>query len=532
MHREKIRAMKRDCHRFMRAAMVASALHRLISAASPMIAAGMIGDMANHLLTLDSGAIAKGMPAFLCAVFFQVFVAPECELALNLLLTKQGFAYDGFLMEKFIRLPLRVVQTTDAGCVMERLEEDASAFCWNQMTLYAYPAAVLLCAASFGWSMVRNHIVFTLAIVLLAALPVIRAGHIGKRQTELKKQVSEQNEARKQMEQELFDARDFAKSFSLDGFFIGRLRKQFAEFLEKTGREQDRMDAQTETLDFLCSYGVQLGAVLLGAVLISLNQLTLGGLLSGYLMIPALRQCCQYVREWVIEAHDEKKYLERLAFFYETDGEDADSGGILQALDAEDVCFAYPGTEKPVLDGMSFHMTSRENYRLVGANGSGKTTLLSILAGLYEPQGGTVCGGAPVGQRRKSVALQEQEGTIFSGTVWDNLFAAADKQEFAARLLSEMGMEKPLEYVVTAQGTNLSPGEKKKILLSRALLKDAPFLLLDEPLNHLDEQGGQALLARLVQRGTGILLISHQDGKFGNLPIKDYVLRRAQEMGA
>ena len=518
--------MKSDCRQFMRTAFVASFFHRLVNMAAPTVAAWMIGDMANHLLVLDRQAIATGMPPFLCAVFFQVVVVALLQLALNLLLTKQGFAYDGFLMEKFIRLPLRIVQTTDAGSVMERLEEDAADFFWNQMTLCTYPAAVVLYFAVFAYAMIRNncHIIFVVTIVLLAALPVMRAAHIGKRQSELKKQVSEYNESRKQMEQELFSAREFSRSFSLDEYFIERLRNQFSVFLKRTGSEQYRMEAKTEIMNFLCSHGVQLCAVLVGAVLISFDRLTLGALLSGYLMIPAIRQCCRYVRDWVTELPNEKKCLERLKFFYSADGESNESVEVLQSLDADNISFTYPGSEASVLSSVNFHMDAHENYRIVGANGSGKTTLLSILAGLYEPQDGTVCGGASVGCRRKSVALQEQTGTIFSGTVWENLFLPKSKQRAAATLLNEMGFEKNLNYETASEGSNLSPGERKKLLLTRALLRDAPFLMLDEPLNHLDEDGKRALLTQLERRNSGLLLISHQNIDLRNSPFKDYKL--------
>ncbi|MDO5423085.1 MAG: ABC transporter ATP-binding protein [Eubacteriales bacterium] len=438
MNRDLKRAIRRDCRRFLRTAVLASFLHRLSNVAAPLTAAWLIGDMANCLLTLDSKAIASGMSAFLCAVFFQVVVAALFNLALNLLLTRQGFAYDSFLMGKFIRLPLTVSLTADAGSVMERLEEDSAAFCWNQMTLCAYPGAVLLCFAVFGYAMVRNDcpVNFALTIVFLAALPVIRAARIGKRQTALKKQVSENQETRKQLEQELFDARDFAKSYSLEDYFIGRSRNLFRNFLKETGTAQNRMDAKTEVLDFLCSSGVQFGAVLVGAVLISMGMLTPGTLLSGYLMIPAIRQCCQYATDWVAEAHDEKKYLDRLAFFYSAGAEPSDSGEPLDSLDAEDITFTYPGSETPALDGVNFHMGLQETRRLTGSNGSGKTTLLSILAGLYDPQTGIVCNGAAVSQRRNSVALLEQNGTIFSGTVWENLFLPENKRTEAVSMVS------------------------------------------------------------------------------------------------
>ena len=72
--------------------------------------------------------------------------------------------------------------------------------------------------------------------------------------------------------------------------------------------------------------------------------------------------------------------------------------------------------------------------------------------------------------------------------------------------------------------SNLSPGERKKLLLTRALLRDAPFLLLDEPLNHLDEDGKRARLAQLEKRRTGLLLISHVCVEVRNTSVISYFL--------
>lgn len=524
MRNEVKRQMKRDCCKFMRASIFASFFHRLTAVAAPLVAAWLIGDMTNYLLALDVNSITSEMLPFLCAVFFQVVIAALFNLLLNLRLTKDGFAYDGFLMEKFIRLPLRTIQTTDSGAVIERLEEDSSAFCWNQMTLYAYPGAILLCFLVFCYSMAVSdtHFVFVLTVIIIAAIPVIRTTHIGKAQTALKKQVSEYNDARKQMEQELYDSRDFAKCYLLEDFFIRRLNNLFCGFIKKTGTVQCRMDAKTEALDYLCDYGVQLGSILVGSILISINELTLGALLSGYLMIPTIQQCFQYVKEFVTELHDENKYLERLSFFYEADGESEEPIEVLETIDADDISFTYPGSDNPVFQGIHFHMSKAQNIRLAGQNGSGKTTLLSILAGLYKPETGKVCNGLKVCQLRRNVALQEQNGTIFSGTIWDNLFLPDSKRDQAAALLREMGMDKSLEYIIASEGDNLSPGERKKIQLARALLKDAPFLALDEPLNHLDDQGKKALISQMQRRGKGMLIISHQDVSIPNVTMESY----------
>ncbi len=524
---EQDRLIRKDCRKFLRGVICASFLHRLTNIAAPTLAAWLIGDMASALLALDKAAILTRLPAFACAVLVQVAGVASAELALNLLLTKQGFAYDSFLMDQFIHLPLLRIQRVEAGAVMERLEEDAAAFCWNQMALCAYPAVAMVFGAGVIMAFFRSGcpMLFALTILALAALPLARTASMAGTRTRLKKEASEYSEDRKQLEQELFSARDFAKSFSLHDFFIGRLEKCFHAFLQKTGQTQCRMDAFVAALDFLSGQGSRLCVVLVGAFLAARGRMELGALLTGVLMLPSLTQCFVYIRSWVTEKHDEAKYLDRISVFYGEFEDGEDTAPVLTSLDAENVCFSYSENGKNVLSGVDFHMTGRESVRLAGPNGSGKTTLLSILAGLYEPSFGNVCGGAPVGQRRKSTALQEQNGAVFSGTVWENLFLGEDKRPAAEALLAEMGFGKTLEYTVQPGGGNLSPGERKKLLLARAFLRDAPFLLLDEPLNHLDVQAAEVVKRRLRQRQGGVLLISHREDICEGLAIGRFLMK-------
>ena len=290
--------MRRDCRHYMSGAILLSFFHRLTSVTAPMAAAWLIGDMANHLLTLNRDAIQEGMPGFLCAVFFQVIGVALFNLSLNLLLTKQGFAYDGFLMGKFIHLPLETIQTTSSGAVMERLEEDSAAFCWNQMVLCAYPGAVTICAIVFFHIILRERfpVIFVLTVLVLAALPIFRAELVGQARAALTRQISEYQGDRKQLEQELYDSAPLSRCLGLERFLVGRLGKRFQIYLSQCGKQLYQLDAKSELLDYLCSHGVQIGTILVGSLLISAGKLTLGSLLSGYLMIPAIRTCCGYRR--------------------------------------------------------------------------------------------------------------------------------------------------------------------------------------------------------------------------------------------
>ena len=106
--------------------------------------------------------------------------------------------------------------------------------------------------------------------------------------------------------------------------------------------------------------------------------------------------------------------------------------------------------------------------------------------------------------------MQEQNGKLFSGTVAENLFLSPEQMEEGAAVLRGMGFEKPLDQAVLSNGSNLSPGERKKIILTRALLRNTAFLALDEPLNHLDAKGREFLKQYLDQRKAGLILVNHQ----------------------
>src|SRR5699024_3739800 len=129
MSNNRTRQLKRDCRAFLPGVIFLCFLHRLTGLATPTFLARLMGDMSDSLLRLDTPAILSALPPFLCAVSLQVLLVPGWKLVLNLLLTKQGFSYDAFLMNKFIRLPLSSVEKVEAGALMERLEEDSAALC-------------------------------------------------------------------------------------------------------------------------------------------------------------------------------------------------------------------------------------------------------------------------------------------------------------------------------------------------------------------------------------------------------------------
>ena len=110
---------------------------------------------------------------------------------------------------------------------------------------------------------------------------------------------------------------------------------------------------------------------------------------------------------------------------------------------------------------------------------------------------------------RSHIVFVDQNSSLFSGTVKENLFS--DDTDKARKLFDKFGFTKTLDTVIGKDGEGLSPGERKKLIIIRAFLHNGEFLLMDEPLNHLDKKGFEALIDELGAFEGGKIIITHKD---------------------
>lgn len=527
------RRMRRDCAHLMAGAIGASFFWCFLSIASPTVLSILLGGMADALLALDTSVIWIQMPAFLVAMFMTVLLLPGAALVKNLVLTKQGTAYDVFLMDSTLYMPSKSLHQIDPGDFLRRFEIDRTMYYISLVRLLSYPIAIVLYIVFLAILVIRNGFsgIFCICIFLLSALPVLYDSAMASRQADLNKQTAEYEGKRTQLELELLSLKDFAYGFFLHSFLVVRLRRGFETYWGKIGREQNRKTALGLVLQFLCDYGVQVGSILIGAGLVVQGQLTIGALLGGYLLIPTIKQGWEYVKQIVTDIQNERKYGVRMEYFYQ-DREQKEKGGVeepVEALVLERVSFSYPGQDRPVVSQVNLTLTAQENVQITGANGCGKSTLISLIGGIYPVEEGRILDGngtlLSLDRVRRSTALLQQCSAVFTGTVWENLFLPPERKVEAEQLLTELAFNKPLNYQIQGDGKNLSPGERKKILLARALLKQAPFLILDEPLNHLDTQARAALMRRLETRKQGLILVSHEDFLQGGIKLRKILLQ-------
>ena len=193
----------------------------------------------------------------------------------------------------------------------------------------------------------------------------------------------------------------------------------------------------------------------------------------------------------------------------------------------EEVTFAYPGGRGAVHEHLSFAVAPGERIGFVGPSGAGKSTIARLLLRFYDPRGGRILvGGRDVRalrleDLRAHIAIVQQDTYLFHGTVEDNLrigkpAATADELAAAARAANaeEFIVRLPQGYqtVVGERGVRLSGGQRQRIAIARALLRDAPILILDEALSAVDAENEaviQQALDRLMQ-GRTTLVFAHR----------------------
>ena len=193
------------------------------------------------------------------------------------------------------------------------------------------------------------------------------------------------------------------------------------------------------------------------------------------------------------------------------------------------VTVTYPGRRRPVLDEVSLTIRPGERILLTGPSGAGKSTLLALLLGIVRPDAGTIqAGGAGLtpaddDRWRGQIAWVPQHPHLFAGRVADNIAlgqpdASPEAIRQAARLAGAAEFIEALpggyDAVLGERALRLSAGQRQKIALARAFLRDAPLLLLDEPAAHLDPASTRRVAEALetVLAGRTVVLVSHGPG--------------------
>ncbi len=383
-----------------------------------------------------------------------------------------------------------------------------------------------------------------LALVVLAMVPV--------KFLLVRRQASQQEKA---MEETIEVSRSFSQWFgdSLNGVDEIKLwnlyqhhERVFAErqkTLLKLQKKSTMIDGWNTFGELLLEWSVTILLYLLGGWLICTGSLTIGAVFafisySGYVTGPvsALLNLKMFFARIIPSAHRLFKFLDMKT---ETDEGMASISNHPPRLEFRKVSFQYEDNRR-IIEDASFTVEPGEKVAIIGSNGSGKSTILNLLLRFYQPDDGQILVD---GQDANSLALEDyrslfsvvsQEPYLFFGNVLENvdLSGTASKEKLESALRNS-GVKEYLSRMpegeqtqIGRNGAKLSGGEKQKLAVARALLKDAPVVLLDEATSGFDVESDAYLHEIIVNQmaGKSVIMITH---RYNNLEGMDKVYRLA-----
>ena len=193
----------------------------------------------------------------------------------------------------------------------------------------------------------------------------------------------------------------------------------------------------------------------------------------------------------------------------------------------KDLKYAYPDTETEVLNGVDFHVKPGETLAIVGRTGEGKSTIIKLLTRLFNPPHNEIyiddheIYQIPLDTLRRSIAVVTQEIFLFASSITENIRFGNDEvsQEdiIETTQISQFyndikDFDKEFDSIVGERGVSLSGGQKQRLAISRALIKNAPILILDDAFSSVDTETEEIILKnlRVSQESKTVLIIAHR----------------------
>lgn len=417
------------------------------------------------------------------------------------------------LMRKYFRLPGERFDAEPVASMLTRLGGDT-----EQVAQAAVDALKVMISASFMAiamlaAMLTTSWRVTIALLVLAPFLLLAMNKVGGRYRRINHRILENGAEMLQSADQALHGHQEVKIYGAQEAEIGRYAEQTKRNLQ--------LSLKVETTRGSLSLFVQvLGAIGMAVLLVlaareaAAGRLTAGGfsvlMVSMVGIIPPLRQLTNVQAMLQRGVGSAERVFSVVDAPDERDTGDRPMDRAKGLLEFRNVSARYPGQVRPAIEGISFTARPGTVTAIVGRSGSGKTTLIKLIPRFYEPESGQVLlDGHPIDEYklhdlRRQVAMVSQRVILFDASVADNVAYGEMQGAEPDRLAESVRHANAMEFVerlpdgldtrIGEHGGRLSGGQRQRLAIARAMLKDAPILILDEATAALDNES-----ERLVQ---------------------------------
>ena len=427
------------------------------------------------------------------------------------------------------KLPISYTETIHSGDLVSRLNNDIDKIALLPKRIHELVQQPLVFIFGFTYMFILSWKLLLATCILIPLSAILFDKVVKPMQAHSRKEMEHLARANA-VTQDAIRGIYIIKAFNLQKLLTKKYQK-IAEDVRKEGLDIDKRSAMSLAVFLMLRYIPQLVAPLYGGYLAFTGEITVGALIASSYLIWMVFIPVETMLGWMSELREVSPAVERVFELLDQPIENGHKRDFELAPDApalsfNSVSFQY-NDDTQILHDFTLSVDEGKVIALVGSSGCGKSTVLKLLCGFYSPQNGQISiGGSDIfasdlRDARKEVSLVSQETYLFPTTIAENISygrqgASQDEIIAAAKAANAhdfiTAQPDGYETQVGEWGSKLSGGEKQRIALARAILKDAPILLLDEPTSALDAQSEsvvQEALERFME-GRTVLVVAHR----------------------
>ncbi len=420
---------------------------------------------------------------------------------------------------KLHRMPLRIQRSEGIGAIMTRLDRSIQGFT-SAVTAILFsimPSVIFLVIAVV--IMLRLEWRLALLVLLFAPLPALIAARAGPEQMQRERTLLDRWAKIYSRFNEVLSGIMIVRSFAMEDTEKARFLRDVAA-ANKVVIHGVAIDAGYSSASNLAVALARLGGLALGAYLVLQNDITVGTVVAFLGYIGGLFGPVQGLSGVYSSLRKASVSLDEIFGILNVQEHLGDSPDAIELTDVkgdvsfENVHFRYEQPKRPLLNGVTLHAAPGETIAIVGPSGSGKTTLMALLMRFYDPvEGRITIDGRNLREIKQSslrrhIGVVLQDPLLFNDSIKANIaygrpeatdeeIQAAAKAAYAHDFI--MRLPDGYDAMVGERGALLSVGERQRITIARALLKNPPILVLDEATSALDAESEEAVQIALEQ---------------------------------
>ena len=483
-----------------------------------VILAHQLGLLAIAVILLAGISLAEKLTGLWQQFYFARF---EQEVTLDI--QEDLFGY-------VLGFPKGFFDENQTGYLMARLSADVEGLRWFFSSTIVHIISNILRFA--GGVVLLFYLEWRLAIGVLVIIPglVLCIRYFSRKVHVLSHQDMEQQANVTSHLQESLSSVSLIKAFSAEARSVKRFTSQLKEALD-ISLEQTTVTSVANLVINAMPGMAKIAVLAVGAYWVIQGHWSLGSLLAFIAYLAYVFGPAQFLASANLQLQNARAALERVSALYDIVPEERMAEGtkverLTGEIEFKNVSFAYDARE-PVLNDISFRIQPGERVAIVGPSGVGKTTLLSLILRFYKPNAGEIYfdgSAAPdyeLGSLRQRIGYVAQSTLLLSGSIMENLrYGNPDASEEEVSMAAKVAgihdfiasLPEGYETEIGEEGVKLSEGQKQRLALARAMVKEPDILVLDEPTSALDSQTEKTIFLSLpsVIENKTLFVVAHR----------------------